>query len=345
MDKALFVMARYDRCKPEWGPSVFNILPSTLGDIGLVKAITIFALDELSQKTSHSVIDETLLEMCAGERPDLVVFVPTGWPHIDPSRNTINTITNTLGIKVYMVRGDAIGVHGYRFNQSWFPFVNFMGFIDAGVSALGYNQNPKAIQSLLCCDASHFYDRGLERDIDVSFVGSIGNWQHRAEYIQFLWEHGVSVVTGGGLEYDTRIPIEKYSDIISRSKISLSFCLHRTEGFSQIKRRVLESLFCRTCMVEDAGTETAKFFEVGKDFIMYHTKEELLEKVLYYLKHDEERERIADLGYRKATKLYTAKNLWAYTLERIGFTLPSDFAQDESYQALSKKMDLIREGL
>lgn len=338
-------MPKYDRCKPEWGLSVFNAVPQTLEQTGLAKEITIFYLDELAQQVGHSVLNELLLKFCAGNKPALAIFIPTDWPDLDPSRVIMNIISNKLQIKVYLARGDPGGLAGHQISQSWFPFINFMGFIDTTVSSLGYTQNPKAIQAFSHRNKKDFCDKKLERDIDVSFVGSIGNWQHRAEYIQFLWEHGVSVVTGGGLEYDTRLSIDEYSDLINRSKISLNFCLHRTEAFSQIKGRVFEILLCKSCLFEDAGTETAKFLEVNKDFVMYHTKKELLEKVLYYLKHDEEREKIAESGYSKATTLYTAKNLWGYTLEKMGFALPGDFAQSKNYQTLYKKMDLIREGL
>lgn len=337
-------MQKYDRCRPEWGLSTFGVLADTLKETGFVQDVLAFYIDELSQQLGQPIMDEVLLQICASERPDLVVFVPTGWLHIDPSRSLIHAIVNDLGIKVYMVRDDPGGTEGKRFNESWFPFVSFIGFIDVSVPSLGYSGNPKAVQAFGCLDTKHFCDRGLRRDIDVSFAGSIGNWLLRDEHIQYLREHRVSVTTVGGLEYETRVPIEEYSNIISRSKISLSFCLHRTEGFSQIKRRVFDIMCCRTCMFEDRGTETEKFFEPGKDFVMYDGKEDLLGKVEYYLSHDVERETIAESGHRKVTELYSARNLWARILEKTGFDLPRDVTQDRSYQELSRKLDLIRDG-
>jgi hypothetical protein len=337
-------MQKYDRCKPEWGLSTFGILADTLKETGFVREVLAFYIDDLSQRLGQPIMDELLLQICASERPDLVVFVPTGWLHIDPSRSTMHTITETLGIKVYMVRDDPGGIEGKRFNESWFPFVSFIGFIDVSVPSLGYDGNPKAIQAFGCLDTRHFYDKGMQRDIDVSFAGSIGNWLHRAEYIQFLRQHGINVTTVGGLEYETRVPIEEYSNIICRSKISLSFCLHRTEGFPQIKRRVFDIMCCKTCLFEDAGTETKKFFEPGRDFVMYEGKEDLLEKVSYYLGHNAEREAIAESGYRKATDLYSARNLWAHILEKTGFGLPDEITQDKSYQELSRKLEAIRRG-
>jgi len=344
-NKVLFVMQKYDRCQPEWGMSTFGVLAETLSKTGFVGQIMSFHIDELSQQLGHPVMDELLLQMCASERPDLVVFVPTGWLHIDPSRSTMDMMRNKLGVKIYMVRDDAGGREGKRFNESWFPFVDFIGFIDVTVPSLGYSDNPKAVQAFGCVDSKHFYNKGLQRDIDVSFAGSIGNWLLRDGHIQFLREHGVSVTTVGGLEYETRVPIEVYSNVISRSKISLSFCLHRTEGFSQIKRRVFDIMCCKTCMLEDAGTETQKFFKPGRDFVMYDGKEDLLEKVSYYLSHNAEREAIAESGYRKVTELYSARNLWAHILKKTGFSLPDEITRDKSYQELSRKLEVIRSAL
>ena len=49
------------------------------------------------------------------------------------------------------------------------------------------------------------------------------------------------------------------------------------------------------------------FFEVGKEIDIFHDKEELLEKVKYYLVHEEEREKIAQKGYERALKDYAVE--------------------------------------
>ena len=48
-------------------------------------------------------------------------------------------------------------------------------------------------------------------------------------------------------------------------------------------------------------------FEIGKEIEIFNNKEELLEKVKYYLKHEEERESIARRGYERAKRDYDAK--------------------------------------
>lgn len=343
MDKVriLFVKDKYYAGNPDLGLSnTESILVETLEDTGLVQNVKLFYFDELSQKLGQPLMGEQLLAICAATRPDLVIFAPLGWPTLDPSRQVVNLITNTLGIKVYMIRFDSIGGEGDRFTQSWFPFVSSIGFMDSTLAHLGYSQNPKAIKSVVSFNAKCFYDSKLKRDIDVSFVGSISNWPHRAEYIDFLRKNGINVITRGGQRFDF-VPFEEYSKLINRSKISLSFCLNGNGFSSQLKTRVFEITACNTCLVEDAGIETKELFQPGKDFIMVNGKQEMLEAVQYYLEHDEEREIIAQSGYRKATQLYNSKNVWGYVLSKMGFNLPDSFTSDRYYQELCQKFDSL----
>jgi hypothetical protein len=339
-------MNKYDRCHSDWGPSHFTALPETFIEADFAEDVMLLPIDEVAEQAT---IDNLLLEVGANGymigdkviKSDLIVFVPTGWPHIDPSREVMGKIVK-MGIKVHMVRGDSGGPHGHEFTESWFPFVTSIGFVDMGVAHLGYQTNPKAIQAFPCLNGKYFYDKHLERDIDVSFVGSIGNWERRGEYLDFLRSQGIKVMTAGGGEYDSRISTEEYSDIINRSKISLNFCLHRAGEYSQLKGRVLDIMGCRTCLIEDEGEETKNFFEDGKDFIMVRSKEEMADKVRYYLSHDHEREEIAQSGYQKVKRLYNSWNLWAYILEKLGFEIPVDIAIDDGYRELKKKLEVIR---
>ena len=340
--KAIFVMNKYDRCEPGWGPSHFAALVETFSTLSFIQQVTVFPIDELRFNVELATMENVLLHAC-GNKPDLIVFVPTGWPHIDPSRPLIGKIVGEMGIKVHMVRGDSGGPHGHDFTESWFPFVTAIGFVDMGVAHLGYQNNAKAIQAFPCLNGNYFYDKHLQRDIDVSFVGSIGNWEHRGEYLDFLRGQGIDVVARGGGEFETRISTEEYSNIINRSKISLNFCRHRNGGYSQIKGRVLDILGCRTCLIEDEGEETKNFFEDGKDFVMVRSKEEMVEKVRYYLSHDAEREAIAQSGYQKVREVYTSANLWTYLLEKLGFLIPEYLGRENGYRELKRNLETIRE--
>ena len=46
-------------------------------------------------------------------------------------------------------------------------------------------------------------------------------------------------------------------------------------------------------------------FEVNREIVTYHSNEELLEKINYYLNHEEERRKIAEAGQRRTLKDHT----------------------------------------
>jgi spore maturation protein CgeB len=77
-------------------------------------------------------------------------------------------------------------------------------------------------------------------------------------------------------------------------------------------------------VIEDSGEETAKLFDNGKEFITTKNKEEMLDKIKYYLSHDEEREKITQAGYEKITTVFTSRNMWAYVLNKSGFFVSGD---------------------
>lgn len=337
--KSLFLLEKYQSGNPNFGLSpnhsliAENLIGSNLSDGAT------FYYDELALQIGQTATGEALLQACAQIKPDLIIFRALGWPNLDPPRGLVQTIEKSFGIKVYMIRGDSVGPAGDAFNQSWFPFVSFIGFIDATLAHLGYDQHPKAIQGLSSFNPRYHYDRKLKKDIDVSFLGSIDRHQ-RSEYTEFLRDNKINIVTSGGQREANGLTLDEYSTIISRSKISLNFC-RGNEGYSQLKGRVFEIMACKTFLLEDDGIETSEFFEEGKDFVMYKTKEELLEKVKFYLKHDEERERIAESGYRKVWELYGTRNVWGYIFNKMGFVIPQRLAEDKRYQQLYQKMESL----
>jgi len=68
----------------------------------------------------------------------------------------------------------------------------------------------------------------------------------------------------------------------------------------------------------------AREFEDGKEIVMYRSLEEMVEKVQYYLEHEEERRQIAHAGYEKVLREYN----YAEKLRRIFEQKPSGIIQN-----------------
>ena len=65
-------------------------------------------------------------------------------------------------------------------------------------------------------------------------------------------------------------------------------------------------------------TEITEYFEIGNELETFSSEEELLDKISYYLTHEEERCKIARRGYEKAKKEYTLQKRIKQMLEMAG---------------------------
>lgn len=91
--------------------------------------------------------------------------------------------------------------------------------------------------------------------------------------------------------------------VYAGSKINIHIALKGIEGGTSL--RVMDIMSAGGFVMSSYCAETAELFEEDKEIVMYKSPEELLYKVDYYLRHDEERRQIARAGYEKTMKCYT----------------------------------------
>jgi len=96
----------------------------------------------------------------------------------------------------------------------------------------------------------------------------------------------------------------------SRSKINLGFSscgnTHESgERILQVRLRDFEVPMSGGFYMVEYMEELEEFFEIGKQIVCYTDKVDLAEKIKYYLKHDEERERIRRAGYQRCLRDHT----------------------------------------
>jgi len=160
-------------------------------------------------------------------------------------------------------------------------------------------------------DPSVFYPRevsSIDRQRLGSRVGFIGEWEkERAESIFYLAQHGVFVrVWGPGWKghrelNHPNIKIEgkglwgeDYPLAISATDINL--CFLRKINRDLQTTRSLEIPACGGFMLAERTDEHRRLFEEDKEAIFFSFNDELLEKVIYYTNHEEERQEIAQAG-------------------------------------------------
>ena len=145
-------------------------------------------------------------------------------------------------------------------------------------------------------------------DDDVGFIGSFE--RPRAEDMLYLAQQGIRVrVWGNGWEsfdpQERNLVIERralvntnnnplYSKGICATKINLAF-LRKANRDLQTDRSI-EIPACGAFMMAEYSDEHAALFEEDKEAVYFRSREELVEKIRYYLAHDEERQSIAKAG-------------------------------------------------
>ncbi|MFH1368235.1 MAG: glycosyltransferase [Elusimicrobiota bacterium] len=161
---------------------------------------------------------------------------------------------------------------------------------------------------------------GIKKTIDVSFIGLTKHKLSRSTYIQYLQNNGVDVKIFGDDTPEGKIAFEEKILTFNKSKINLNFSgitdettfttqfnIHKRR--LQLKGRIIESALCGSFSLTEYAPGTELLFNIGEEIDVFRDKEELLDKIRYYLKYDEKRERMALKGHLRAIKDYDVKSV------------------------------------
>jgi len=137
---------------------------------------------------------------------------------------------------------------------------------------------------------------------DFVFVGKIEgkHYERRRLFVQELQKRFPNSFVGQGYLH------HEYVNLFNMAKIIVNF-----NNFSELNRRVFEAMACGRLLLTGDFPGRKELFEEGKHMVVYKDLPDALEKMKYYLKHDEEREAIAKAGqeevYSKHTWLHRAR--------------------------------------
>lgn len=108
---------------------------------------------------------------------------------------------------------------------------------------------------------------------------------------------------------------EAMSNVFARSKINLNISLKGIEGGTP--KRVMDICGAGGFALTNYCEETAELFKEDEEIVMFKTPEELLDKVHYYLDHDDKRKVIARRGQEKVLQNYTYEKQLRYLMQWI----------------------------
>ncbi|MCI5620237.1 MAG: DUF3880 domain-containing protein [Lachnospiraceae bacterium] len=106
----------------------------------------------------------------------------------------------------------------------------------------------------------------------------------------------------GYADYLTQMP-----EIFYTSKINLNITLRSIQ--SGIPLRVIDILGVGGFVLSNYQAEFEEYFTYGKDIVWFDCPEDLVEKIGYFLRNDELRERLASQGHETASQIFTYEKL------------------------------------
>jgi len=215
---------------------------------------------------------------------------------------------------------------GRKQGLEWIKFLKALSlydihFVPRKVNIIEYqNMGAKEVVQLI---PTRGYSPNIHRPLPVSDqmrkrfggpVGFIGDYeQERAELIFYLAENGIPIRVWGP-NWDRRCKLshpnlkiegkslwgDDYAKAICAFDINLGFLKKANRDLHT--SRSIEIPACGAFMLAERTDEHLKLFEEGKEAEFFSTKKELLEKVRYYLEHEEERKHIARAGRERCLR-------------------------------------------
>ena len=106
----------------------------------------------------------------------------------------------------------------------------------------------------------------------------------------------------GNVEYYDEMPL-----VFHYSKININLTLKSIK--TGIPLRVLDIMAAGGFVITNYQEDLFRHFTPDEDFVFYQDENDLINKIQYYLEHEEERKQIAQNGYRKVREICSYKNV------------------------------------
>lgn len=147
-----------------------------------------------------------------------------------------------------------------------------------------------------------------KKTLKVTFIGNYDSY--REKYLESVSNLGLGIwgdkrwsVSALAKNYRGILPFSKISDILAKSEIGLNI-QYQYPGDGAVLR-VFEVISAGTLLLSEYVQDLEKLFTPGKEMDVFKDKNDLKEKVAYYLGHAHKRESIAALGYLAIKRHHT----------------------------------------
>lgn len=196
-------------------------------------------------------------------------------------------------------------IHGYDFiEESLGPVVQDL------YKALPMAIQPGGLETLEYLYANYIINRRITAIERLDLLEAVSK-RHTVDI--FTYFEGFSMPNlrnHGYADYNTEMPL-----VFKRSKINLNITLRGIR--SGVPLRAFDIMGAGGFLLSNFQADYLDLFVPGEDFVYYESKEDLLQKIDYYLTHEEERAAIARNGHDKVAAAHTYRHRVREMLERV----------------------------
>lgn len=155
----------------------------------------------------------------------------------------------------------------------------------------------------------------LKRDIKISFIGQ--KYGKRQEIIEYLYKKGISVYVRGLGWNEGSVSQEEMVNIFSNSLLVLGIGYIGDTKKTALKGRDFEVPMTGAAYITTYNDELSNYFNENREIIFYENKDELVNKIKYYLNNSTEAIQIGYYGRRKALNDYKWQNKWEKIIDIV----------------------------
>ena len=350
--KILYIAMKYDYGDPKRGFSFehYNFYDSLVEMNSRANQVIYFPFDEVMSKVGRDKMNDQLLETTRREKPDLCFFILF---EEEIKKDTIAKVSEIAPTFNWFCDDHW---RFEIFSKYYAPYFSWVATTDSQAvkkyHKIGYKN---VIKTQWACN--HFLYKPIDlatvyKVYDASFVGQPHG--DRKKVIEKIKRAGIEVKCWGEGWPSGRISQDKMLEIFSQSKINLNLTkssgvinwktplkifLHKKGGKiklaapkrwlsnlrsilgqrrEQIKGRNFEIPGCGGFLLTGYADNLEDYYEIGKEIVIYKDTNDLINKIKYYLEHDEERETIAQAGYRRTLRDHTYEKRFNEIFKIIG---------------------------
>lgn len=203
------------------------------------------------------------------------------------------------------------------YSRHWAPAFNWVTTTAKSAlrkyEELGYRN---VILTQWACNHFLYRKLNLPHLYDVTFVGQPHG--DRRLVIKRLRKAGIDVRTWGYGWKQGKVTQREMVQIFNQTKINLNLSNASVPGTDQIKGRNFEIPGCGGFLLTGYAPHLEEYYDIGKEIVCFDDIDDLMDKIRYYLVHDDEREMIALAGYQRTIRDHTYDKRFHHVFSHIG---------------------------